>query len=143
MQLFASFVLLLSLCFVTIYAADETKNSDVELYYTRLKHIGKKHNVVQVIKGEVPKGVKWISRGYFTNQVNQTGFGYLEVETNVESDSEVQAYHAGHLEGFLTSDLIAGRLLNMVYPLETEDKSAYKLAIDFVKANSKWISKIV
>ncbi|XP_022203029.2 putative phospholipase B-like 2 [Nilaparvata lugens] len=91
--------------------------------------------------GAVPKGAEWVSRGYFVNQMNDTGFGYLEVETNVEADSEVQAYHAGFLEGYLTSHLINARWFNMVYPVLLDNPESFKLAVNFVRSNSKWVSE--
>ncbi|XP_039285111.1 putative phospholipase B-like 2 [Nilaparvata lugens] len=78
----------------------------------------------------------WAARGYFNNSINSTGFGYLEIETNASHPAETQAFHAGYLEGSLTTSLIHSHWVNVVAPFcESHDCSTIK---SFLKENKEW-----
>lgn len=55
------------------------------------------------------------ARAIFSNQINQTGWAQLQLETNEKMEDDVQAYYAGYLEGFLTSDLIDQQMTNIFH----------------------------
>ncbi|XP_050664376.1 putative phospholipase B-like 2 isoform X1 [Leptidea sinapis] len=55
-----------------------------------------------------------VARATYTNDINGTGWAYLELHTSPDSCDEKQAYAAGFLEGFLTRDLIWMHWENML-----------------------------
>lgn len=42
----------------------------------------------------------------YTNKINETGFSFLEIETNTSLKDENQAYFAGYAEGLATHEII-------------------------------------
>ena len=64
-----------------------------------------------VAKGFDPNGVAW---GNFQDNLESTGWGILNVETNPAFSDAKQAYGAGIVEGFLTSTHIYNTFYNVV-----------------------------
>ncbi|XP_064457658.1 putative phospholipase B-like 2 isoform X2 [Ornithodoros turicata] len=54
-----------------------------------------------------------VAFGRFKDQINETGWAFLEIETNKSYTDEIQAYAAGVLEANLTRDLIEKQWINM------------------------------
>lgn len=106
-------------------------------YFTQISSAVNKS--VDVIEGVAKTDAAWTARGYFDNKINRTGFGYLEIETNIKFDSQSQAYHAGYLEGFLTADLIYSRWHNTVRDWCKDDRENCEKIDAFIDKNSKWI----
>ncbi|XP_022197316.1 putative phospholipase B-like 2 [Nilaparvata lugens] len=124
----------ISLTFCMVQASAHRPNT---FYFTQKSA----QKTVSVIEGVAKSTDSWTARGYFDNKVNRTGFGYLEIETNIKFDSVSQAYHAGYLEGFLTADLIYSRWYNMVRDWCKDDRQNCDKINKFIEKNSIWITE--
>ena len=51
-------------------------------------------------------GEHCVGEALYRNDVNGTGWAYLEVETRDRASDVVQAYSAGYLEGWVTRELL-------------------------------------
>ncbi|KAL1446445.1 hypothetical protein MTO96_028825 [Rhipicephalus appendiculatus] len=54
-----------------------------------------------------------VAWGTFKNDINESGWAFLQIETNERAKDEVQAYAAGALEAYLTRQLIEYHWTNM------------------------------
>lgn len=52
------------------------------------------------------KSPDYLVKGEYTNHVNKTGWGILDIATNPAYPDKQQAFGAGYLEGYLTSELL-------------------------------------
>jgi hypothetical protein len=52
------------------------------------------------------EGLYSLVTGEFKNAINQTGWAFLDIATNPQYSDKKQAFGAGYLEGYLTSDLL-------------------------------------
>jgi hypothetical protein len=79
----------------------------------------------------------------YTNMINQTGWAYLDLATNDIWPDKLQAFGAGYIEGYLTSEVLSMQYQNTVVgQCEGKEKVCQKVA-DWMEANHKWIrSKI-
>ncbi|XP_013135556.1 PREDICTED: putative phospholipase B-like 2 isoform X4 [Papilio polytes] len=73
------------------------------------------------------------ARATFKNEINSTGWAFLEVHTSKDVTDEQQAYAAGFIEGYLTRDLIWMHWQNMlkgwINMLGDLDDLAFSLAL--------------
>ncbi|XP_075225596.1 phospholipase B-like protein D isoform X2 [Lycorma delicatula] len=84
----------------------------------------------------------WIAKCIYRNDINNTGFAYIEIKTNSNASDTEQAFHAGYLEGNVTSDLIYSQWYNTVNDFRTTmNKSVVEKVNTFLKNNSKWITQ--
>ncbi|XP_050353907.1 putative phospholipase B-like 2 [Nymphalis io] len=90
---------------------------------------------------EIPK--VHLARATYTNDINQTGWAFLELHTSTDSSDEKQAYAAGVLEGFLTRDLIWMHWQNMLKGYCYNKTEICGLIEDFVDKNEDYISSMV
>ncbi|XP_067299089.1 putative phospholipase B-like 2 isoform X2 [Pseudorasbora parva] len=78
----------------------------------------------------------------FTNDINNTGWAYLEVSTNGAYNDSLQAYSAGFLEGSLTRQLIYQHWMNTLMgycgPF-SQDISYCQRLTDYISTNLQWI----
>ncbi|KPJ17049.1 Putative phospholipase B-like 2 [Papilio machaon] len=58
--------------------------------------------------------ISYGARATFRNEINSTGWAFLEVHTSKDVTDEQQAYAAGFIEGYLTRDLIWMHWQNML-----------------------------
>ncbi|CAD5214772.1 unnamed protein product [Bursaphelenchus okinawaensis] len=99
-------------------------------------------NSVYLIEGDDCE--KKIARGKYSNQVNATGWGILEVETFPEFTDEVQAYGAGVVEGSLTKLQIYYHFRNTIEGLCNGGNRAYcKRLYRYLNDNLQWIQSQV
>lgn len=89
------------------------------------------------------KGVanSYISLASFKNDINSTGWAYLEIKTNSSHNDIDQAYTAGLAEGFLTSDLIKMHWYNTEMDRYcTKPLSGYCQRLqDYLDVNAAWM----
>jgi len=52
------------------------------------------------------ESVDWLAKGEYRNEINETGWAHLEVETNPLASDVEQARAAGYFEGYITADLV-------------------------------------
>jgi hypothetical protein len=78
----------------------------------------------------------------FKNDINATGWSYLDIATNPKDDDVEQAYTAGLAEGLLTGDLINMYAQNTLGSYCTKPLSAYCQRLsDFVDKNFAWMQQ--
>jgi len=81
-------------------------------------------------------GIDWVARGEYKNQVNSTGWGFLQVETNTEVADEIQAHGAGYFEGYVTAELVYMAYQNTIIG-QCDGKEALCEKID------KWLAESI
>lgn len=77
--------------------------------------------------------------GSFHNAINETGFSFLDIYTNMELPDEHQAYAAGFLEGYLTRDLIRMHFNNVWADYCDNEKAYCKRLYSFLHDNLEWM----
>ncbi|XP_075225598.1 putative phospholipase B-like 2 [Lycorma delicatula] len=114
---------------------------DVMLYTTNTNNNEiKVHEISNSVNFTIEKN--WIAKCIYKNDINNTGFAYIEIKTNSNASDSEQAFHAGYLEGNVSSDLIYSQWYNTVNDFRTTmNKSIVKEVEIFLKSNSKWISR--
>ncbi|VVC38022.1 Hypothetical protein CINCED_3A023616 [Cinara cedri] len=80
-----------------------------------------------------------IGKAKFTDNINSTGWGYLEIRTMLLTKDVDQAYAAGFLEGVLTADLIYSHWYNSMKGYCTDRPNICKNLTDFMNTNKYWI----
>jgi len=81
-------------------------------------------------------GVAW---GVYFNEVNQTGWGRLEVETSELYQDAIQAYGAGYLEAYITYDVIWLSWYNTIVNTFSNGKMPANLK-DWFSQNLNWVT---
>ncbi|XP_075982708.1 putative phospholipase B-like 2 [Anticarsia gemmatalis] len=84
-----------------------------------------------------------VARATYSNEINSTGWAFLELHTSASSPDEKQAYAAGFLEGFLTRDLIWMHWVNMLRGYCYNKTDVCGLIEEFVDINEDYISSMV
>ncbi|KAM3959356.1 putative phospholipase B-like 2 isoform 1-T2 [Aphomia sociella] len=84
-----------------------------------------------------------VAKATYRNEINATGWAYLELHTSADSSDEKQAYAAGYLEGFLTRDLIWMHWQNMLKGYCYNKTDVCGLIEDFVDKNEVYISSMI
>ncbi|CAG9789569.1 unnamed protein product [Diatraea saccharalis] len=84
-----------------------------------------------------------VARATYNNEINSTGWAYLELHTNGDSPDEQQAYAAGYLEGFLTRDLIWMHWQNVLKGYCYNKTDVCGLIEAFVDKNEHYIYSMV
>ncbi|XP_059047570.1 putative phospholipase B-like 2 [Achroia grisella] len=84
-----------------------------------------------------------VAKATYRNEINSTGWAYLELHTSEDSSDEKQAYAAGYLEGFLTRDLIWMHWQNMLKGYCYNKTDVCSLIEDFVDKNEAYISSMI
>ncbi|KAL0868828.1 hypothetical protein ABMA27_007189 [Loxostege sticticalis] len=84
-----------------------------------------------------------VAKATFSNEVNNTGWAFLELHTSGDSSDEQQAYAAGYLEGFLTRDLIWMHWQNVLKGYCYNKTDVCGLIEEFVDKNEAYIASMV
>ena len=75
----------------------------------------------------------------YTNRINQTGWAFLDLATNPEMPDKLQAFGAGYIEGYLTSELLYMHYENTVVG-RCEGKEAVCAKVDeWLDRNHQWV----
>ncbi|CAH2094907.1 unnamed protein product [Euphydryas editha] len=90
---------------------------------------------------EIPK--VHVAKATYSNEINNTGWAFLELHTSADSSDEKQAYAAGFLEGYLTRDLIWMHWQNMLKGYCYNKTEVCGLIEDFVDKNEDYIASMV
>ncbi|XP_034833984.1 putative phospholipase B-like 2 [Maniola hyperantus] len=102
---------------------------------------GKAEVSVTDISAEIPD--VHIARATYTNEINTTGWAYLELHTTPGASDEKQAYAAGFLEGFLTRDLIWMHWQNVLKGYCYNKTEVCGMIEDFVDQNEDYIASMI
>jgi len=98
-----------------------------------------KTNSFDLTRGRVEN---YIALADFSNDVNTTGWAYLEISTNPHHDDLDQAYTAGLMEGLLTSDLIKMHAHNTLGDYCNRPYTEYCVRLrDFIETNFAWMQQ--
>ncbi|CAH0728674.1 unnamed protein product, partial [Brenthis ino] len=90
---------------------------------------------------EIPK--VHVAKATYSNEINSTGWAFLELHTSPDVSDEKQAYAAGFLEGFLTRDLIWKHWQNMLKGYCYNKTVICGLIEDFVDKNEDYIASMI
>ncbi|XP_045537753.1 putative phospholipase B-like 2 isoform X4 [Papilio machaon] len=88
----------------------------VSMYETKYGYVTWKKNKLtfKECKSSSQIPISYGARATFRNEINSTGWAFLEVHTSKDVTDEQQAYAAGFIEGYLTRDLIWMHWQNML-----------------------------
>lgn len=87
--------------------------------------------------------MQWGAKAALSDSVNETGWIYLEIETNPVLDDDSQMYEAGFIEGAITQKYIYYHWYN-TWRTFCDDKPKTCKNIDgFLNANTKWLKPII
>ncbi|TRY78809.1 hypothetical protein TCAL_07583 [Tigriopus californicus] len=75
----------------------------------------------------------------YTNHINKTGWGYLEVQTDPAFEDKVQAFAAGYLEGYYTAEQIYQYWVNTVDGYCNGKEEICEKVIEYLESNTRWI----
>ncbi|XP_023944608.1 putative phospholipase B-like 2 isoform X2 [Bicyclus anynana] len=84
-----------------------------------------------------------IARATYSNEINKTGWAFLELHTAANASNEKQAYAAGFLEGFLTRELIWMHWQNVLKGYCYNKTDVCGLIEDFVDKNEDYIASMI
>ncbi|CAH2044861.1 unnamed protein product, partial [Iphiclides podalirius] len=84
-----------------------------------------------------------VARATYKNEINQTGWAFLEVHTSQDCSDEKQAFAAGFIEGFLTRDLIWMHWQNMLKGYCYNKTVLCGLIEEFLDKNEEYIARMV
>lgn len=102
-----------------------------------------------VIENGPVVGSDWIAWANFSDQIQSTGWSFLQVVTNEQFLDKEQAYAAGLLEGHLTCDLMQNYWWNMIDEMcddsegEDENDIFCRRLWRYLRANKKWMETSV
>lgn len=82
---------------------------------------------------------EWLVSMLYTNKINETGFSFLEIETNSSLKDENQAYLAGYAEGLATHEIIYSQWYNLIKNYCSDTKTNCSAVNKFIKQNTEWI----
>ncbi|XP_068619215.1 putative phospholipase B-like 2 [Battus philenor] len=84
-----------------------------------------------------------LARATYTNEINSTGWAFLEVHTAKNGSDERKAYAAGFIEGFLTRDLIWMHWQNMLKGYCYNKTALCGLIEEFLDKNENFIASMM
>ncbi|KAL4710855.1 hypothetical protein ACJJTC_012947 [Scirpophaga incertulas] len=85
----------------------------------------------------------YVAKATYNNDINNTGWAYLELHTSEDSNDEQQAYAAGYLEGFLTRDLIWMHWNNVLKGFCFNKTDVCGMIEEFVDKNEEYLSTMI
>ncbi|CAG9128001.1 unnamed protein product [Plutella xylostella] len=91
------------------------------------------------IEEEIPDEA--VASGYYSNEINSTGWAYLEVKTSASAPDERQAYSAGVVEGYLTRDLIWYHWMNLLQDYCINKSSVCDMVEKFIDDNEDFVGR--
>jgi len=129
-------VLLISITFACCHQTDGIAYSDTINICRGLS------DVVTATTANCTDPISTVARGFYKNEVNNTGWAVLEIETLSDGGSDdVQAYAAGVAEGLLTRDLIHSHWINTVAGYCEGSGSYCNRLYSFISDNLQWMKK--
>ncbi|XP_073950081.1 putative phospholipase B-like 2 [Choristoneura fumiferana] len=84
-----------------------------------------------------------VARGIYRNEINGTGWAFLEIHTVEDCSDTRQAFAAGFLEGYLTRDLVWMHWQNMLKGYCANKTDICKAIESFVDKNEDYIAAMV
>ncbi|CAB3248634.1 unnamed protein product [Arctia plantaginis] len=84
-----------------------------------------------------------VARATYSNEINSTGWAFLELHTSVYCHDEKQAYAAGYLEGYLTRELVWMHWQNMLKGYCYNKTDICGMIEDFVTKNEMYMNKML
>ncbi|PAV86669.1 hypothetical protein WR25_22755 [Diploscapter pachys] len=115
--------------------------SQYKYEYVSVCRNGTSEDLLDVVAGKTCPRSKddQVALGRYSNQVNTTGWGILEIETFEGHPYDVQAYAAGVAEGHLTKLQIYYHYLNTIKPLCLNHTGFCKRLYKYLQQNLDWI----
>ena len=87
------------------------------------------------------EGEHCVGEALYKNDVNGTGWAYLELETRDTASDVVQAYGGGFLEGWVTRDLLYLQYQNTIVGRCDGKQELCRKINKWVKENTNWVRK--
>ncbi|KAK3737518.1 hypothetical protein QZH41_010630 [Actinostola sp. cb2023] len=98
--------------------------------------VSSKDQSLDIVPGKVFPNVAWAR---FSNEIDKSGWSYLEVHSNGSYPNDKQARAAGMAEGYITSELIHLSWLNQ-YASYCENETQFCEKLEkFIQENEKWM----
>ncbi|XP_060063840.1 putative phospholipase B-like 2 [Ylistrum balloti] len=133
-------MLVLGLCcviFVAVCTGRELSTTSVA--YVSYDSNGHKYSIT----GKTEPG-NFVAKGVFRNEVNTTGWSFLEVTTSEGYSDEVQAYAAGLVEGYLTANFIQMQWFNTIEGYCEKPYTAYCTRLQsYLQQNLDWMNEMI
>ncbi|KAJ2944695.1 hypothetical protein O0L34_g4052 [Tuta absoluta] len=83
------------------------------------------------------------ARAIYSNEINETGWAFLEIHSHKNYSDSKQAYAAGYLEGFLTRDLIWYHWQNMLKAYCHNKPDVCGLVEEYLDQNEIYITSMI
>ncbi|XP_048582385.1 putative phospholipase B-like 2 [Nematostella vectensis] len=99
-----------------------------------------KNDSLSIKAGYIEPNVAWAR---FRDEINQTGWSYLEVFSNESYSDVLQATAAGMAEGFITADLIHMDYMNKYADYCKNDENFCKKLTEYLRGNEAWRAKMI
>ncbi|XP_045537752.1 putative phospholipase B-like 2 isoform X3 [Papilio machaon] len=117
----------------------------VSMYETKYGYVTWKKNKLtfKECKSSSQIPISYGARATFRNEINSTGWAFLEVHTSKDVTDEQQAYAAGFIEGYLTRDLIWMHWQNMLKGYCYNKTDLCGLIEEFIEKNENYIASMV
>uniref|UniRef100_A0A1B6E6W8 Phospholipase B-like n=1 Tax=Clastoptera arizonana TaxID=38151 RepID=A0A1B6E6W8_9HEMI len=87
--------------------------------------------------------VPWLAKVLYRPTYNKTGWDYLEVETNPDTDDMSQAYGAGYCEGVLTCKSIKYHWTNVLNNFCENQTEFCNKVQHYLSGNLEWITQMI
>jgi len=100
------------------------------------------HRGFSIQQGDSPSKHK-VGLASYSNEVNTTGWAFLEVETKETFPDKIQAFAAGYVEGWVTSSLLYMQYLNTVVGRCDGKEELCGRIQHWVDANTRWVEASV
>jgi hypothetical protein len=75
----------------------------------------------------------------YTNRINETGWAFLDLATSGQWPDKLQAFGAGYIEGYVTSELLAMHYQNTVLGRCEGKENVCRKVAAWLDNNNKWI----
>ncbi|XP_034251740.1 putative phospholipase B-like 2 [Thrips palmi] len=85
----------------------------------------------------------YVAKAVYRNLINQTGWAYLELQTNAAVDDERQARAAGALEGYLSAGILHMHVNNVARPFCDGRQALCARIQKFLERNLGWVGSMV
>lgn len=86
---------------------------------------------------------KWLAKAYYAALNNDTGWSYLQVQTNPQNSDMSQAFGAGYVESLLTYDLMYKHWYNTLHGFCETRKGLCQRVQDHLDKNLVWVKDMI
>ena len=87
--------------------------------------------------------IDYVAKAVYRNLINETGWAFLELQTNAAVEDKVQARAAGVLEGYLSAGILHMHVNNVARPFCDGRQALCDRIQHFLDQNLDWVARMV